>query len=141
MSVTLVRGICSGALNPIDELNSDIARLEADMQKNPQNAAIDEESINIDKQELSMEEESQKLFLAGKDPEKFNDLQDELLLLEKSREDKTGKTLLETPAQLNHALLSAMIADIRKTDPHFAPMGTEEGNEALIGLQQLIDRM
>ncbi|HSX25623.1 MAG TPA: hypothetical protein VLE89_01280 [Chlamydiales bacterium] len=125
--IPLVPAINSSVPNPIDVL-------KADMKKHPENTALDE-------QELALEEEMQKLFLSGDSSGKYDQLQWQEMLLEKGREDKTGKTLLETPDELNNSLLCYLVAKIRETNPNFAPMGTEEGEAALADLQKIIDRM
>jgi hypothetical protein len=118
-------------------LNGNIQQKEADMQANPQNAAYDQEVIDIDQKELALREQMDQDFLSGNSAGCNQDTE-QFLLLEKTRPDGP---LLETPEALNNELLSMMVADIRETDPHFAPMGTEQGAEALVSLQEIIDQI
>ena len=141
MGVSIVSGTVSGASNPIDELNANIAQLQADMQKNPQNKDLDEELLAIDQQELALQQQADQSFSSGDTSGKYDQYEQQMMVLEKQREEKTGHTLLESPEQLNNSLLSAMVAALREKDPHFAPMGTAEGMEALAGLQQIINQM
>lgn len=138
----LVPAICPIGPNPIDELNQFIKDLEDDMKKNPQNAARDQEEITLDQQELSLEKEYAALFLSGDTSDKCNQLQYQIMLDELSKE-KLGSdaALLETPAQLDNGLLCYLVAQIREKDPHFAPMGTEQGAEDLAALQQYINSL